>query len=104
MPGFIEFKQLSPESIKTFKTELTNSDIYDNLNKDVYADPNDNYKLLEEIITNATNKYLPTQIIQFNKCNHKKTSWITLGIIRSIKFRDKLYSKPGLKKIMIFFF
>ena len=51
VPKFIQIKQHSPESTETFKTELTNSDIYDKLNKDVYADPSDNFYLLEEIIT-----------------------------------------------------
>ena len=29
--------------------------------------------------------------MKYNKHKHKKGSWITKGIIRSIKFRDKLY-------------
>ena len=37
--------------------------------------------------------------IKFNKFKHKKTPWITEGLLKSIKFRDKLYLKakqPGL--------
>ena len=39
------------------------------------------------------NKFLPVKIIKYNKHKHKKSYWITQGIIRSTKFRDKLYSK-----------
>ena len=68
-------------------------DIYNNLNKDVFADPNENYNLLEEIITDTMNKSIPTVIKKLNKHKHKKTPWITQGIIKSIQFRDKLYFK-----------
>ena len=34
VPKFIQIKKHSPESIKTFKMDLINSDIYDKLNKD----------------------------------------------------------------------
>ena len=76
-----------------FKTELMKLDIYNNLNKDVFADPNENYNLLEEIITDTMNTSIPTVIQKLNKHKHKKTPWITQGIIKSIKFRDKLYFK-----------
>ena len=67
--------------------------IYNNLNKDICADPNENYNLLEEIITDTMNKSIPTVIQKLNKLKHTKTPWITQGIIKSIKFRDKLYFK-----------
>ena len=35
-------------------------------------------------------------MVQFKRYKHKKTNWITPGILKSIKFRDKLYIK--LKK------
>ena len=76
-----------------FKTELMKLDIYNNLNKDVFADPNENYNLLEEIITDTMNKPIPTVIQKLNKHQRKKTPWITQGIIKSITFRDKLYFK-----------
>ena len=75
------------------KTELMKIDIYNTLNKDLFADPNENYNLLEEIITDTMNKSMPTVIQKLNKRKHTKTPWITQGIIKSIKFRDKLYFK-----------
>ena len=66
-------------------------DIYNNLNKDVFADPNENYNLIEEIITDTMNKSIPTVIQKLNNHQHKKTPWVTQGIINSIQCRDKLY-------------
>ena len=59
--------------------------IYNNLNKDVFVDPNENYNLLEEIITDTMNKSIPTVIQKINKHKHTKTPWITQGIIKLIK-------------------
>ncbi len=60
------------------------------------ADPNDNNNILNEIIESATVKHIPDKTVKFYKHKHKKYKWITKGIINSISFRDKLYSK--LKK------
>ena len=63
-----------------FKTELMKLDIYNNLNKDVFADPNENYNLLEEIITDTMNKSIPTVIQKLNKYKHKKR----LGLLKAL--------------------
>ena len=34
-----------------------------------------------------------TAFLEFKKHRHKKTNWISYGILRSIKFRDNLYMK-----------
>ena len=60
------------------------------------ADTHINYDILELTITDAANKHLPTKTIKVNKHKHKKSKWITYDIIKSIKFRDRLYMK--LKK------
>ena len=60
------------------------------------ADTNINYDILELTITDAANNHPPTKTIKVNKHKHKKSKWITYGIIKSIKFRHRLYMK--LKK------
>ena len=93
MPKFIHIKKHNPESMMKCKTELMKLYIYNNLNKDVFADHNENYNLLKEITTDTMNKSIPTVIQKLNKHKHKKTPWITQGIIKSITFRYKLYFK-----------
>ena len=39
------------------------------------------------------NKHMPIKKVKFNKHKHKKSNWITHGIIKSIKFRDNLFNR-----------
>ena len=36
-------------------------------------------------------KHLSTRKIKFNKCKHKQQKWVTNGILKSIKTKNKLY-------------
>ena len=47
------------------------------------------------LISYVRKKHLPKKLIKYNKKKHKKSKWITNGILRSITTKDKLY------KIMI---
>ena len=55
------------------------------LNNNPESDPNLIYNILETIITEALDKYMPLKKIKLHKHKHKKTEWISAGIIRSIK-------------------
>ncbi len=35
--------------------------------------------------------------MKFNKYKHKKSKWVTFGIIKSIQYRDNLYKKQQLR-------
>ena len=59
------------------------------LNQDPYADPNKNYDILHNHIVATKNKHIPTTYVKFNK--HKGNKWITKDVMRSIKYKDKLY-------------
>ena len=92
----IKIKQQNESNVAKFKAEMSHADCDSKLDLRIDADPNMNYDILELTITDAANKHLPTKTIKFNKHKHKKSNWITYGIIKSIKFRDRLYMK--LKK------
>ena len=66
------------------------------MNHEPFADPNRNYEILETIIKECKEKHLPIKTVKFDKYKHKKSNWITPGIIKSIQYRDKLYM--NLKK------
>ena len=34
---------------------------------------------------------MPNKYVKFNHYKHKKSEWVTYGIIKSIKYKDKLY-------------
>ena len=63
------------------------------LSNDDNADSNCNYNILEDILVSNLIKYIPIKKINFNKYGHKKSEWITTGILKSIKYRDTLYKK-----------
>ena len=68
------------------------------MNKNILADPNINYSILESAIMQANNKYMPIKTVKFQKYKHKRNDWITLGILNSIKHRNKLYKKLRITK------
>ena len=86
-------KQTSPVSLNNYKNAVAASDIYSQINKDINADPNLNYNITHNILKTATEEHLAPKIVKFKKHRHKKTKWITQGIIKSISFRDKLYKE-----------
>ncbi len=48
---------------------------------------------MHDAIQYAKTKHMPQKIVKFNKYKHKKSKWITYGIIKSIQTRDNMYKK-----------
>ena len=48
------------------------------------------------MIETARKKHMMGKFVKFNKYKHKKSKWITYGILKSIRFSDKLYNKLKL--------
>ena len=82
-----------------FKEELESKKFTDILKCDPNSDPNNNYNILHELLTSLRNKHFPCKSQKFNKYRHKLSNWITCGILKSTKTRDKMYLK--LKKTPI---
>ena len=57
--------------------------------------PDINYEILHNAIENAKNKHLPIKFVKYDKHKHRKTKWISQGIL---KFIDKLYKKLKLTR------
>ncbi len=90
-PKFIRINQQDQESINKFHHEVLNSIPLINLNENPKNDPNINNNILHNVIQNAKSIHMPQKIVKFNKYKHKKSKWITQGIIKSITFRDNLH-------------
>jgi len=45
------------------------------------------------VLENGIRKFFPMKHVRFQKYKYKKCPWITNGLIKSIKYRDKLYIK-----------
>jgi hypothetical protein len=96
-PQYITLECKTNNDRINFQNSSLFTNLYERMNKDLAADPNNNYEILEQTIIEAKRKYLPTKTVRFNKYKHKKCEWITTGILISIKHKDKLYKK--LKQI-----
>ena len=92
-PKYIKVSNQNPENIEKFKNELISADILGNIDQNPEADPQINYDTMSSIIEKKKDKCLPCKNIKFNSQKHKKNSWISYGILRSIKFRNELYKK-----------
>ena len=90
---YITIKTKSTSAINNFIQDLENSCSLQNFNNNPEVDPNMNYEILHNLISKAMNKHLPCKTVKFQKYKHKRQSWITRGILLSIKFRDKLYKR-----------
>ena len=95
-PKYITIRIQSEQAISNFLHDIISSDVYNNLNQSPTADPNVNYNMLHDVIKLAKDKHMPYKTVKFNKYKHKKSTWITLAILKSIRYRDKLRNKLKL--------
>jgi hypothetical protein len=89
---YIKIHKAGPNSLNDFCREVSLNCNISNFNNDLMADPNINYNIINENITSSLKRHFPQKIVKYDKHKHKGNSWITHGIIRSIKYRDKLYT------------
>ena len=83
---FIEIHDNSDAVVDKFLLDLQNLNILEKIDTDPYANPNENYDILENIINKAKDENMPKKTVRFNKYKNCKSKWITSGILRSIKY------------------
>lgn len=97
-PKWVEYRKINDEGVKNLVEYLSNNQIFDsiyNSSKNV----NENYNHLLSIISESRDKFLPIIKRRFNKYRDKLEPWMTNGILRSIRTRDKLHKKLILENI-----
>ena len=90
---FIKIEISNENAMQNFKREFEEINIDQLLNLEADGNPDSNYNILDQTITKLKDKHFPCKTVRFDKHKHKKTRWITNGIIKSIKFRDKLFMR-----------
>ena len=93
---FVKLRINTPEAHINFQNDIKTAIDSMNFNNDLLQDPNIYYNSLENIINESKDKNLPIKSVKFNRYRHKISPWISSGILKSIKFRDRMYKK--LKK------
>ena len=74
-----------------FRVEIANATIYDKLDKDLFANPNDNYEVMSKILQNAKNLHMPKKNLKFNKRKHMKEGWMTNELLAKVVRKNELY-------------
>ena len=92
-PKKINVVSFNETAIQNFSNQLSNTNILAKLDHDLCTNPNCNYKVIHEDVCSAHNHHFPVKTVKFSKYKHKKSNWITSGIIKSIYNRDRLYRK-----------
>ena len=90
-PKFVFVQEKSPEAIENFVSEIDKKVNDTQFYTNYLRDPNNNYTVLEKIITDSREKHLPIKKKKFKKYVHKLSPWMTDEILRMIEHKDKLY-------------
>ncbi len=101
-PVYLKITKQDKKAMQNFYNEILTSDKLINLKCDLKEDPNNTYNVLHNVIQDAKNKHMPSKLIKCNKYKHKKSKWVTFGILKSIQFRDNLYKKTKIHRSYIF--
>ena len=62
------------ESKEKFRNDIASKRIYDKLKKDLYADPNTNYKILESEIIKSMNCHMEKKVVKIQQKETQKRS------------------------------
>jgi len=95
-PRYITICKYDTNSLKFFNDELNSINFNEILDFSPAGNVEKNCSTFLEIIGKSKDKHLPTITVKFNRRKHKISPWITKGLIKSINYRDKLFTK--LKK------
>ena len=90
---YITIYSNSEEAKNNFKNDIISKNIFDRLNKNLTNNPNENYNILEEEISNSLEIHMIKKTVKFNRRKHKRDPWITFGILHSINRKNSLYKK-----------
>ena len=84
VPKFINIQKTDLVSVDNFINDLKEQNIYDHMHQPLDTNPNDNYEIFIRFFQIAKNKHLPLKSVRYLKRKHKKSKWITAGILNSI--------------------
>ena len=68
----IELEKVNNRAIENFKADLASCNMYDRMNYNLQQNPNTNYDILSDILTELKVKHMPKKIRKFNKRKEKK--------------------------------
>jgi len=98
-PKYVTKKNFCEVNIEKFIIGVGETLINLDINKNLKANPNLTYNKIHETLDICHDKYFPTTTVRFNRYKHSMNPWITPGLMKSIKKRDKLYISLKKSKV-----
>ena len=93
----IKTRPINNSNINTFLHDLNKED-WSNLLSLPSSQVNEKYNQFITKYSNLFNKNFPIKEVKFNKYRHKINPWITTGLLKSLKVKDKLFHKIAKTK------
>ena len=90
---YINVETKNDTSLNNFINELENLNIPAQINSELNANPNNNYRIFSKAVNFAKEKHLPIKKKKINRHKHKINIWITRGILKSMNTKNKLYKQ-----------
>ena len=95
-PKYMTIKKLTQHALLNIHNDLEEKNIFEKLDQSFMADVNQNYNIMHQETYDTIEKHTLKKIVKSNRHKHTISKWITHGIIKSIKYRDKLYKKLNM--------
>ncbi len=96
-PICVRTNKQDKESMQNFHNEILTSNELNSLNKNLTEDPNTTYNILHNVNQSAKHRHMSYRFTKFSKYKHRKSKWMTCGIIKSIPYRDNLYQNLKMR-------
>ena len=90
---YVEIEVCNQESLENFRKKIADAKIYKNLQIDLSADPNANYKISSHLLEIAKTLHIPKKTKKINKRNHRKDVWMTNELLTKVVKKNELYVK-----------
>ncbi len=88
---YIEVESINPVSLSNFKNSVNKADILSKLDPSPFANPNTNYNVLANILSDSKKKHIPKKLKKFNKLKDIKEKWMTNDLLILVNKKNKRY-------------
>ena len=92
-PKHVTIQNTSPHASARFIAEVSSENFSALLDSNVHNDPTPNLEVLNSVLTKAHKKHIAPKTVKFRRYTHKIKSWMTNGLLKSIKYKDTLYKR-----------
>ena len=98
VPKYISYRPVNDSNLIKFRNALSNVDwslVYNS------EDPNEAYRIFLSIYKSVMDQTIPMKCAIFNKYRNKLNPWMTIGLMKSFRNKQKLYSKLNSCKCQV---